>query len=134
MKSTSLKDAEKKTTKKRVKVDTFCKAIVVIVILHGVLLSTASYVLSYLGRDTVYEVSTVIITEILAPVVTYLITNMIANIFEKNKLSFSIPLNAGEWMMNKESKKEYKSDDESKIPALDDSLTSQEFEFPEAVN
>lgn len=114
---------EEKVSKKKVKVNTFSKVIVVAVMLHGFILSTMSYVLSYLGRDTVYEVSTVLVTEILAPVVTYLATNTIANIFEKNKLSFSVPL-THEYMMNKESKSEYKDDQSS-----EDSCVNSEYDL-----
>ena len=101
-----------KKAKKKISIDTFCKAIVTVVMIHGIILTTASYVLAYLGKETVTEVSTVLITEVLAPVVTYLATNMIANIFEKNKLSFSTPI-SHEWMMNKEAKKEYEKSDDS---------------------
>ena len=72
--------------KKKVKIDTFCKVIVIVAMIHGIVLSTASYVLAYLGRDTVYEVSTVIVSEILAPIINYLDTNMIAKIVYINNV------------------------------------------------
>ena len=40
------------------------------------------------------DVSSTIVREIVAPVITYLATNTVMNIFEKNKLSFSVPLNS----------------------------------------
>ena len=91
------------------------------------MLSTASYVLAYLGRDTVYEVSTVIVSEILAPIITYLATNMIANIFEKNKLSFSTPL-THEYKTSNEDSLEYKqvNEDDEPVDETDSSI------FPEA--
>ena len=64
------------------------------VIIHGMVLTTASYVLAFLDKEPVADVSTTIVTEIVAPVVVYLATNMILNIFEKNKLTFSTPLDA----------------------------------------
>lgn len=114
--------------KKKVKIDTFCKVIVVAAMIHGIVLSTASYVLAYLGRDTVYEVSTVIVSEILAPIITYLATNMVANIFEKNKLSFSTPL-THEYMMSKEDSQEYKQVSNEIDGPVDESDSSI---FPEA--
>ena len=124
-------DSVQKEKKKKIKVDTFCKFIVAAVMLHGFVLSTASYVLSYLGRDTVYEVSTVIVSEILAPVVTYLATNMIANIFEKNKLSFSTPL-THEYMMSKEDSHEYK-EVSNEVDEVDEPVDETDSSiFPEA--
>ena len=77
---------------KRVKIDTFPKAVTVAIILHGFINIDLSYVLAFLGRDTVADVSVAMVTEILAPICVYLVTNCIANIFEKNKLTFSTPL------------------------------------------
>lgn len=53
---------------------------------------TMSYVLAWFEKDTVVDVSTTLITEIVAPLCLYMGTNCIMNIFEKNKLSFSTPL------------------------------------------
>lgn len=44
--------------------------------------------------DPVVDVSSTIVKEIVAPLVVYLGTNTIMNIFEKNKLSFSVPINS----------------------------------------
>ena len=117
---------------KKVKIDTFCKVIVIVAMIHGIVLSTASYVLAYLGRDTVYEVSTVIVSEILAPIITYLATNMIANIFEKNKLSFSTPL-THEYMMSKEDSHEYKEVSNEVSNEVDEPVDETDASiFPEA--
>lgn len=71
---------------------TFCKAITLLVIIHGITMVTMSYVLAWYGRETVENVSMTMITEIVAPLCVYLASNTIANIFEKNKLKFSTPL------------------------------------------
>lgn len=77
---------------KRPRIETFSKLIVFMVMLHGMLMSTLSYVLSAFGRDPVGDVSVAIITEVIAPVSVYLATKTIQNIFEYNKLSFSTPI------------------------------------------
>lgn len=77
---------------KKVKLNTYPKVIVSAVVGHGMLLTTASYVLAFMERDPVVDVSSTIVKEIVAPVIVYLATNMILNIFEKNKLAFSVPL------------------------------------------
>lgn len=78
---------------RKVSINTYTKLITTLVAIHGMLLTSWSYVLAWKGLDTVTDVSTTIVTEIIAPVITYLATNTIMNIFEKNKLSFSVPLN-----------------------------------------
>lgn len=77
---------------KRPRIETFSKLIVFMVMLHGMLMSTLSYVLSAFGHDPVEDVSVAIITEVIAPVSVYLATKTIQNIFEYNKLSFSTPI------------------------------------------
>lgn len=84
----------KKKKKKKVSLDTYAKVITTAVIVHGMILTSWSYVLSSMGMDPVVDVSSTIVREIVAPVIVYLATNMIMNIFEKNKLSFSVPLNS----------------------------------------
>jgi len=84
----------RKKKRKKVSLDTYAKVITTAVIIHGMILTSWSYVLSSMGMDPVVDVSSTIVREIVAPVVVYLATNMIMNIFEKNKLSFSVPLNS----------------------------------------
>lgn len=84
----------RKRKKKKISIDTFSKAAVVAVMAHGMILTTWSYVLAAHYMDPVVDVSSTIVREIVAPVIVYLATNMIMNIFEKNKLSFSVPLNS----------------------------------------
>lgn len=83
---------KKRKPDKKISLNTFPKLIVTLVMIHGMVLTTFSYVLSIYDKDPVCSVSEVIVKEILAPVIVYLATNMIMNIFEKNKLAFSEPL------------------------------------------
>lgn len=85
---------QRKRKRKRISLDTFAKLIVSLVMAHGMILTTLSYILSFWGLDPVVDVSSTIVREIVAPVIVYLATNMVMNIFEKNKLSFSVPLNS----------------------------------------
>jgi hypothetical protein len=80
--------------KRKVSLDTYAKMVTTVVITHGMILTTWSYILAWNGLDPVVDVSSTIVREIVAPVITYLATNMVMNIFEKNKLSFSVPLNS----------------------------------------
>lgn len=103
----------------------FCKIIVALTLIHGFTLTTLSYILAFLGKDPVAEVSTVLITEVLAPVVTYLATNTIANIFEKNKLSFSTPLEHV-YKMTNESKENYEDDSSNEDSLIEETTTTEE--------
>lgn len=59
----------------------------------------------------VVDVSSTIVKEIVAPLVVYLGTNTIMNIFEKNKLSFSVPINST--VISKDGTTHKASDDEA---------------------
>lgn len=84
----------RKRKKKKVTLDTYAKIITTVVISHGLTCITMSYILAWFGMDPVVDVSSTLVSEIVAPIVIYLFTNMVMNIFEKNKLSFSVPLNS----------------------------------------
>lgn len=84
--------SNKKRVSKRIRIDTFVKAATTAVLVHGLVMVTMSYVLAWFEKDTVVDVSTTLITEIVAPLCLYMGTNCIMNIFEKNKLSFSTPI------------------------------------------
>lgn len=84
----------KKRASKKVRIDTFVKAATTMVLIHGLVMVTMSYVLAWFEKDTVVDVSTTLITEIVAPLCLYMGTNCIMNIFEKNELSFSKPIQA----------------------------------------
>ena len=86
-------EKNRKRKRKRITLDTFAKLIVSLVMAHGMILTTLSYILSFWGLDPVVDVSSTIVREIVAPVIVYLATNMIMNIFEKNRLIFSVPIN-----------------------------------------
>lgn len=95
--------------KKRVKIDTFPKALTLLIILHGFINIDLSYILAFLGKDTVTDISVAMVTEILAPICVYLVTNCIANIFEKNYLSFSVPKDSP-YMQNRKRSEYYAKD------------------------
>lgn len=78
--------------KKKIRIDTYVKAATSLVIAHGLAMVTVSYVLAWFGKDSVSDVSVTLITEIVAPLCLYMGTNCIMNIFEKNELSFSKPI------------------------------------------
>ena len=86
------RESGKSPERKRVKIDTYVKAATSIVLAHGLVMVTMSYVLAWFEKDAVVDVSTTLITEIVAPLCLYMGTNCIMNIFEKNKLSFSEPI------------------------------------------
>ena len=83
-----------KEKNRHISLNTFSKFIVAAVMTHGMILTTLSYVLAFIGMDPVVDVSSTIVREIVAPVLTYLATNTIMNIFEKNKLMFSVPISS----------------------------------------
>lgn len=89
-----LRMRDRKRKKKKVRLDTYAKVATTAVLIHGMLLTSCSYILASIGMDPVVDVSSTIVKEIVAPLIVYLGTNMIMNIFEKNKLSFSVPLNS----------------------------------------
>lgn len=84
----------RKEKKKKVSLNTYAKVVTTAVLAHGMILTSCSYILSWVGMDPVVDVSSTIVKEIVAPLVVYLGTNTIMNIFEKNKLSFSVPINS----------------------------------------
>lgn len=71
----------------------FFKWLVSLVVLHGMICVSMSYVLAWMEHTQVVEgVSSTIITEIVAPIVVYGATKTIENVFEKNRLKFSEPI------------------------------------------
>ena len=82
-----------KTKRKKKAGGRFFKWLVSLVVLHGMGCVSMSYVLAWIERTQVVEgVSSTIITEIVAPVIVYGATKTIENIFEKNRLKFSEPI------------------------------------------
>lgn len=90
----SIRRSEKRHRKKTVSLDTYSKLVTTAVMVHGMILTTWSYVLACFDKDPVVDVSSTIVREIVAPVIVYLATNTIMNIFEKNKMSFSVPIDS----------------------------------------
>lgn len=101
----------RKEKKKKVSLNTYAKVATTAVLAHGMILTSCSYILSWIGMDPVVDVSSTIVKEIVAPLVVYLGTNTIMNIFEKNKLSFSVPINST--VISKDGTTHKASDDEA---------------------
>ena len=99
----------RKEKKKKVSLNTYAKVATTAVLAHGMILTSCSYVLSWIGMDPVVDVSSTIVKEIV--LVVYLGTNTIMNIFEKNKLSFSVPINST--VIDKDGTTHKSSDDEA---------------------
>lgn len=89
-----IRQSKRNRRQKKVNLDTYAKLVTTAVIAHGMLLTTWSYVLASIDKDPVVDVSSTIVREIVAPVIVYLGTNMVMNVFEKNQLSFSVPINS----------------------------------------
>lgn len=71
----------------------FFKALIALVVGHGMVCVSMSYALAWMEHTQVVEgVSSTIITEIVAPIVVYGFTKTIENIFQKNELKFSRPI------------------------------------------
>lgn len=84
-----------KTKRKKRAGGFFFKCLVSLVVLHGMVCVSMSYILAWMEHSQVVEsVSSTIITEIVAPIVVYGATKTIENIFEKNRLKFSEPIGA----------------------------------------
>lgn len=66
-------------------VDSFMKILVVIVVTHGLICISLSYVLAFLGYSEVVEsLSSTMVTEVIAPVTIYGITKTIENVSKYN--------------------------------------------------
>lgn len=104
-----IEDKRKKV--KKVSLNTYAKVATTAVLAHGMILTSCSYILAWIGMDPVVDVSSTIVKEIVAPLVVYLGTNTIMNIFEKNKLSFSVPINST--VIDKDGTTHKSSDDEA---------------------
>ena len=72
--------------------NTYLKVAVSIIILHGFTLTTMSYILAWYEKDPVCSVSEIIVKEIIAPITVYAVSKTWENTFEKNKLTFSTPI------------------------------------------
>ena len=82
---------EDKKSKKKF-LSTFSKVIVFLSVIYGWILTTVSYIWAAMGYEPLVDLSATIVSTIVGPTITYLCTNALCNIFEKNVLSFSTPI------------------------------------------
>lgn len=82
------------TEKKRPRIDTFPKLVLILVELHAMACITASYVLAFINHTTVENLSITIVGQIVVPLVAYILGNTVSNALEKNAFTFSTPLAA----------------------------------------
>lgn len=88
----STKKRNGKNTKKE-KTITAIKLITYIVVGHGLLCITSSYIMAWCGVcDTLSSLSEVLAKEVVAPITIYGVTKTLENIFEKNISTFHKPL------------------------------------------
>ena len=84
----------KLVSKQKKKGGGFFKWLVIIVVGHGLGCVSMSYALAWKDHMQVVEgLSSAIITEIVAPIIIYGFTKTVENIFQKNRLTFSEPIN-----------------------------------------
>ena len=75
------------------KTTTAIKVLTYIVVGHGLLCITSSYIMAWCGVcDTLSSLSEVLAKEVVAPITIYGVTKTLENIFEKNMSSFHKPL------------------------------------------
>lgn len=66
-------------------VDSFMKILVLLVVCHGLICITLSYILAFLGAsDVVESLSSTMVTEVIAPVTIYGVTKTIENVSKYN--------------------------------------------------
>ena len=66
-------------------VDSYMKILVLIVVSHGLICITLSYILAFLGAsDVVESLSSTMVTEVIAPVTIYGITKTVENVSKYN--------------------------------------------------
>lgn len=76
---------EKKIKKRASFFDSFMKVLVIVIVSHGLLGVTASYVLAFCGYENALEtLSETLIHEVMGPVVTYGFTKMVENVSKYN--------------------------------------------------
>lgn len=87
MKTKNGKNIEKRKTITAIKLITY------IVVGHGLLCITSSYIMAWCGVcDTLSSLSEVLAKEVVAPITIYGVTKTLENIFEKNISTFHKPL------------------------------------------
>lgn len=80
-----MKIDKNKEIKKLQMFDTFMKVMTFIVIIHGIIMVTLSYVLAFMDKITIAEnLSQTVVTEIVGPFTVYGITKTIENVSKYN--------------------------------------------------
>ncbi len=80
-----MKIDKNKEIKKLQMFDTFMKVMTFIVIIHGIIMVTLSYVLAFMDKITIAEnLSQTVVTEIIGPFTVYGITKTIENVSKYN--------------------------------------------------
>lgn len=78
-------------------IDSFMKILVSVIVIHGLVCITMSYILAFMGYSEVVEsLSSTMVSEVIAPVVVYGITKTIENVSKYNDWVDRIPSNRGD--------------------------------------
>ena len=85
---------KKEQKEKKPFLSTFSKVIVFLSLIYGWVLTTISYIWAYKGYQPLTDLSSTIVSTIVSPTITYLLSNAFMTVFEKNQLAFSTPITA----------------------------------------
>ena len=78
-------------------IDSFMKILVSVIVIHGLVCITMSYILAFMGYNEVVEsLSSTMVSEVIAPVVVYGITKTIENVSKYNDWIDRTPSNRGD--------------------------------------
>lgn len=78
-------------------IDSFMKILVSVIVIHGLVCITMSYILAFMGYSEVVEsLSSTMVSEVIAPVVVYGITKTIENVSKYNNWVDRIQSNRGD--------------------------------------
>lgn len=89
-----MKNIKNKKREKKPFLSTFSKVIVFLSLIYGWILTTVSYIWAYKGYQPLTDLSSTIVSTIVSPTITYLLSNAFMTVFEKNQLAFSTPIAA----------------------------------------
>ena len=85
MRKKEVEESVKQLHKRISVIDSFMKLLVTIVVVHGLMCITASYVMAFMGyADALENLSSTMASQIVAPVVTYGVTKMVENVSKYN--------------------------------------------------
>lgn len=78
-------------------IDSFMKILVSVIVIHGLVCITMSYILAFMGYSEVVEsLSSTMVSEVIAPVVVYGITKTIENVSKYNDWIDRTPSHRGD--------------------------------------